>query len=489
MIYGDSLKSRMIRGGIWVFGLQILNQLVSFGKVIALAKILDPRDFGIFGYSFLALSTLDAFTRTGFREALIQRKEYASDHLNVAWTIEVLRGFFILVLLQVLADPVAVFFGFPEIAGGIRVIGFCLLFQSLSNISLVIQEKSLSFRNVFITDVAGTLSDFIFTILFAIILKNWWAMILGFMSGSLVRCFCSYFTTGFRPVFSLDRNVIAELMPFSKWVFKTSIMGFFIGQGDAVIVGRLLGATGLGFYQMANTISSFPMTQLSNIISKVAFPAFSEIQDDALKLQMLFSQMMKVVTIVVLPIVVAIIVFIPDFINLFLDAKWISISPLVQLMIFAGFLRPLASIQDTLLAAMGKPFVGTKVQFVRMLVLVTLLYPMTKFFGAIGAAGSGFIGTLVTFMLFTFATVKIFRISIKSVVLSSFKHLAVGMLLLSISFMLKKIISPMSAPLFFIVMAIFLSLYIFFIFITERNLFSSITRIVTPSGRKVSCEG
>ena len=54
-----------------------------------LAALLGPREFGLFGVAFVSTVIIDRLTRTGFDQALIQRREASSAHLDVAWTIQV----------------------------------------------------------------------------------------------------------------------------------------------------------------------------------------------------------------------------------------------------------------------------------------------------------------------------------------------------------------------------------------------------------------
>ena len=72
---GDSVGEKTIKGGFWVFSLRIIDQLFGLIRIIILARLLSPNDFGLFGIALLALSMLDTFSQTGFRQALIQKKE------------------------------------------------------------------------------------------------------------------------------------------------------------------------------------------------------------------------------------------------------------------------------------------------------------------------------------------------------------------------------------------------------------------------------
>jgi len=55
-------------------------------------------------------------------------------------------------------------------------------------------------------------------------------------------------------------------------------MVVFVGEHiDDVFVGRVLSAVSLGFYQMAYRISNMLETEITQVISTVALPAYAKI--------------------------------------------------------------------------------------------------------------------------------------------------------------------------------------------------------------------
>ena len=55
---GETLSQRVVRGGFWVFLSKIVNRCFSLIRLIILACILSPNDFGLMGIALPAISTL-----------------------------------------------------------------------------------------------------------------------------------------------------------------------------------------------------------------------------------------------------------------------------------------------------------------------------------------------------------------------------------------------------------------------------------------------
>ena len=61
---GETLSQKVVKGGFWVFFLRIVNRGFSLIRLIILARILSPNDFGLMGIALLTMSTLETFSQT-----------------------------------------------------------------------------------------------------------------------------------------------------------------------------------------------------------------------------------------------------------------------------------------------------------------------------------------------------------------------------------------------------------------------------------------
>ena len=383
---GGSLSQRTVRGGFWVFFLRIVQQIFGLARLLIIARILSPNDFGLMGIALLAMATLGTFTQTGFQAALIQKKENIKSYLDAAWTVLILRGFILFAILYLIAPYVAVFFDAPEAKPIIQVIGLSVLFQAFTNIGVIYFQKELEFNKEFIYQFAGTLTDFIVAISAVLILRNVWALVLGMLTGNAVRCFVSYLIHPYRPCLSSDLGKAKELFGFGKWVLGSSILMFLITQGDDIFVGKLLGATALGFYQMAYRISNMPATEITHVISRVTFPAYSKLQRDIPKLREAYLKVLQITAFLTFPIAGMIFVLAPDFTNIFLGEKWMPMVPAMQVLVFWGLIRSIGATIGPIFQAVGRPKLLTYFQLTVLIVLAACIYPLTTKLGILGTS-------------------------------------------------------------------------------------------------------
>lgn len=410
---GESLSQRVVRGGIWVFALRITERGFSLVRLVILARILAPHDFGLMGIALLTMATLDTFSQTGFHAALIQKKDNTDSYLNAAWTVLVLRGLLLFGILFFIAPYAAFFFKAPEAKLIIQVIGLSVLLKAFTNIGIVFFQKELEFNKQFYYQLSGTLADFAVAVSAVLILKSVWALVLGLLAGTIARLIVSYSIHPYRPHLSLDLGKAKELFGFGKWVLGSSILIFLITQGDDIFVGKLLGTNMLGFYQMAYIISNMPATEITHVISQVTFPAYSKLQDNLPKLREAYLKTLQLTAFLCFPIAGLILVLAPDFTKIFLGEKWLPMVPAVQVLVFAGLARSIVATTGPVFRAVGKPKIETAWQIIRLFVIGALIYPFTIKWGILGVSIAVFLSIFVSGVGFSFEVIKITRCGIK----------------------------------------------------------------------------
>ena len=386
-----SLSQRAVRSGAWVFLLRVIQQLFSLTRLLILARILAPHDFGLMGIALLSMATLETFSQTGFQQALIQKKYDIKPYLDSAWTFLILRGVILFAILYLIAPYAAVFFDASEAKPIIQVIGLSVIFQAFTNIGVIHFQKELEFNKQFIYQLSGTLTDFVVAVAAVLILGNVWALVFGLLAGKAAMFITSYLLHPYRPHLSFDVSKMKELFGYGKWIFGSSILVFLLTQGDDIVVGKILGITALGFYQMAYLISNLPATEITRVISQVTFPVYSKLQDEIPKLKQAFLTVVRLTAFMSFPIAGLIFVLAPDFTMIFLGEKWMPMVPAMQVLVWWGVIRGLVGAISPVFMSIGKPKIITKLQTVQTVLLFILIYPLTVHWGIYGASFAVFL--------------------------------------------------------------------------------------------------
>lgn len=383
---GD-LTSRTVVGGLWVAFTNGGNRALQLVMLVVLARLLSPADFGLFGIALLALSSLKRFSQLGIDQALIQQPEENVDsYLDTAFTLQVLRGILIVGVAYLAAPFVADFFSEPRATLLLQVVALATLFQVVYNPGTVYFQKDLNFHKQFAFTVSGTVTRVIVSIGYALLSPTVWALVAGLVAGNCVQMVVSYLIHDYRPWPGFNREQARELVGYGKWILGSGIVSFLFSEGDDAFVGRVLSTEALGVYQLAYRLSNAPATEIAQTVSKVVMPAYSKIQDDTEALRQGFRRALRLSTLVSLPMGVGIIVVAPVFVPVFLGDGWGDMIVPMQLLTGFGLLRSIRSPTSPLFKALGRPDYVTKIQTLRLALLVVVIYPLTMAYGLPGTS-------------------------------------------------------------------------------------------------------
>ncbi|MBI3631801.1 MAG: oligosaccharide flippase family protein, partial [Candidatus Staskawiczbacteria bacterium] len=366
-----------------------------------------------FGIATIAITLLESFSQTGFNRALVQKQGEIVEYLNTAWVVQVLRGFIITIILFFFSGSIANFFSAPEISLIIKIISITILLEGASSVAIIYASKNLEFHTYFIYQIVGSIAEFIFSIWAALIFKNYWALVIGFSAGVAVRFFLSYIIYPHRPKFSINIEKAKELINYSKWIFGSNIIGFFISQGESIFIGKFLGIASLGFYQMAYKISSFLNIE---VVSGALFPAYAKVQDNAGALKKAYFKTLKLISLVFFPMAGGIFVLFREFTNIFLGAKWLPMVPSLKLLIWTSLFWAMSVVTGSLLQAIGKPNMETWLNGIRLILLLIIVYPLTSKFGIMGAALSVFFSVVVASFGYLFIVFRMISLKLKDAI-------------------------------------------------------------------------
>jgi O-antigen/teichoic acid export membrane protein len=410
----DNLEKKVIKGSFWVTVVKVVQKLLGLARNIVLARILAPSDFGLFGIALLTLSLLERFTTTGFSQAIIAKKEKPHRYLDTAWTVEAIRGVFLAGILLAGAGWVGSFFNEPQATNIIRLLSFNILISGFTNIGTVFFRKNLKFEKEFIYKVGGPIVDLIVTIVAVLIMRNIYALVIGSLAGAVVNLTISYLIHPYRPKFRIDIKRFKELFDFSKWIFGSSVVDYLLTEGDDILVGRVLGATTLGIYQMAYRISNFPATQVTHLIGSVSYPAYSKLQDRPQKLREAYLKFFKVITFFSFPLAFFIYFFAYDFTFLVLSEKWLPAVVAIQGLALWGLVRSIGASTGPIFKAKNRPDIPTKIGIFKLIVLAASIYPLMVNYGLngviIAVVGSAVVtNPIADYILIKFINLRIWQ--------------------------------------------------------------------------------
>ena len=183
----EPLSKKVVTGSIWMIGLRWSMRLLGFVSTIILARLLTPDDFGLIAMSVLATGFVLALTEAGAAQALIRHPDPQRVHYDTAWTINVLLGLVAGVVIALLAPLAALYFDDGRITGVLLVTALSTAIAGFSNIGTADFRRDFRFGRQFLLQFWPRIAGFIVTVTIAVAWRSYWALILGWLAGSIAQ--------------------------------------------------------------------------------------------------------------------------------------------------------------------------------------------------------------------------------------------------------------------------------------------------------------
>lgn len=387
IVPAGSLATRTVRSGIWALSTKLSDRALRTVVLLIIVRFLSPEDFGLMAIALLTIAGIKRFSELGIDAALIYQKDDNIDrYLNTAWCLQAIRGLVAGAIIFLSAPFLASFFNDPRLVDILRVVAISPVLFGIRNPAVIYFQKDLAFQKQFPFQLSWTVTYVIVAVALAVSFGTVWALVLGYIAADVVQTIASYLLADYRPRPTFEMAAAKELIGYGKWLTASSMIYFTIDHVDDVVVGWALTATSLGFYQLAYQFALAPMTEVTNVVSTVMFPAYSKLQDDLGKLRNAFFRTVQVTTFVTFPMAVGIIVVAPLFVEVFLGSEWTPMITVLQIIGVHGLFISLAVSFAPIWKALGRPDYNTKVGLVRLLIMLALLVPATTRFGIEGTA-------------------------------------------------------------------------------------------------------
>lgn len=400
-VENGSLRGRVASGASWNLIGALGTQVLGIARTAVLARLLSQGDFGIAGMALTVIGALYTLTSTGIVASIIsshfddeeERRHYASS----VWTLEIVRGALIALVLAILAVPMTRFYGEARLLPVLLVLSLTPIFTSLNNVGLTLQVQRIEFKKFMLHGLLSALLTTVFTIALAWWTRNYWALVWGQIAGAAVGTGLSFAFSSYRPRLSWNASHARRGFDFGKHVFLISLANYALTTMDNVLVGRLMGAAVLGSYVVAYSFCNLPRAFISNILGAILFPTFAVVgrENDAPRLNNVVARAFALCCAILTVFIPPLVAFAPAIVRVIYGTQWEEAIALVRLLLLAGFFSGVLSLLSTLAISLDRPRLESSAKIFDAAIFLLLLYPLILWLGAVGAAVAACISCLL----------------------------------------------------------------------------------------------
>ncbi|HUP49730.1 MAG TPA: oligosaccharide flippase family protein, partial [Thermoanaerobaculia bacterium] len=234
-------------------------------------------------------------------------------------------------------------------------------------------QKDLRFRTRVVPELALASVKTLVAVVLAFNGFGVWSLVFGHIAGVAGWTIFLWILVPWRPSRRFPRDLLVPMLRYGRGIIAVNVLGAIVHHSDLAIVGRLLGASALGLYQMAQKISEATVIVLLWAVAKVLFPAFSRIHAEGRELKKPYLFATRCVSAIMFPAAAGLALVARPLVLIVLGPTWIGAAPILTgLAAYAG-IRSLSNHAGDLLKATGRAQLLAGVAAAKAVVLIPAL--------------------------------------------------------------------------------------------------------------------
>lgn len=300
-----------------------------------LARVLLPEDFGIVTIATVIVSFFNVFADIGFSPAIIQRKDLDGDDLSNIFSFTVWSGAIISALFMLCAPLIAGYYGSPLLATICRLLSVNLFFASASIVPNALFYRDKDFKYIAFRSVCVQLAGGIVSVIVALRGGGVYALLINpILSGSLIFA-ASVRKYPQRLRFTFGIASIRKIFAYSAWQFLFNIIYFFSRNLDKLLIGKYMSMELLGYYEKSYRLMTLPLQNITQVITPVIHPVFSDFQDDIHRLAHNHERIIRLLAFIGFPLSVLLHFTAGELVLILFGGQWAASVPIVRILTFS----------------------------------------------------------------------------------------------------------------------------------------------------------
>lgn len=350
----SALRRATALGTAWVGISRGVNSIIQILTLVIVARLLGPSEMGLMAMASIYIAIGQVIADVGLSSALIQYPRIEAEHASAAWWIGIAMATLLVGLGALLAQPLAEFFREPALASLIVFASFVFPIAATGNVAGALLTRDLRFRELARAEVMATLVGGSVAIVSAWAGVGVYALVLQSLVGASVYSLLAVAARGHWGFGAFRLRAIRPMLGFSTGVLGAGVVNYAGRRLDDLIVGRILGSSALGIYSIAYRVMLYPVQNISWVVLRVAFPAFSRRQDSQEHLRPAYVQLVTFIAFATYPMMAFAALLAPELVETLFGSAWAPAAPLIALLAIVGAIQSTSTCAGTVWKATGR---------------------------------------------------------------------------------------------------------------------------------------
>jgi O-antigen/teichoic acid export membrane protein len=364
-----SLRDRATAGVVWSALHTWGTRAIQLGVMLVLARLLEPRDFGLFALAQVVLALVQPLGVQGIPDALVQADRDDPRDWSTGF-VAVLGASTIIALLLLTGAPLlAVLLGSPALEPILRGLAPAVALSGVHGIWYGRVRAGLAFFDYAIAGIVAAVAAFVVAVPIAMMGGGVWALVASLYVGLGVETALLARATDWLPRMLFHREAYRRLLRFGRFIVAGEFTTFLNRRTDDYFIGLYLGAEVLGYYVIAYRLLELATTVFLRAVENVAFPVFAKLQSTPALVAEAVRTTFRFTGMVSFPAFAGLVFVAPDLVAVALGERWAPGAPALRILALAGFALSASNVLPSAIRAAGRPQWNVAISAVKGVVL------------------------------------------------------------------------------------------------------------------------
>ncbi len=274
----------MLRTALLILSGNSLGSLLGLLRSVVVARLISVEDFGIAATFTLSLAIVEMISALGLQQQIIQHEDGDKPYFQTASQgLQVMRALPASALLFLLAEPIAGFFGIPQVSWAFRLMALAPLLNGLGHMDPYRVKRKMRYGPYIAMTVTAMLISLLMVWPLSRLFGDYRVMLFAVLGQSLATLVISHLVAKRPYRWSFNGAVTRTSLQFGWPILLNAILLFMVFNGERVIVGRELGMASLALFSMAFTLVLSPTLVMEGSAQSFFLPQLSAARGDAVK--------------------------------------------------------------------------------------------------------------------------------------------------------------------------------------------------------------
>lgn len=297
-----------------------------------LSRLLTSTDFGVVAIATVIISFFNIFTDIGLSAAIIQKKDFTEEDLSNIFSFTIWVGIGVSVLFFLCSWAIGVYYESSTLITLCQMLSINLLFASVNIVPNALFYKNKEFRFLAIRTLSVQLLAGAIAIFVALMGGGLYALLINPILSSILLFVISYKRYPQKVRLTWGLVSIRKIFSYSAYQFLFNIINYFSRNLDKLLIGKYMGMSLLGYYEKSYRTMMLPLQNITQVITPVMHPIFSDYQNDLNRLAAAYEKIIRFLAFIGFPLTVLLFFTAKEIILILYGDQWVPSIPVFRIL-------------------------------------------------------------------------------------------------------------------------------------------------------------